>query len=92
MAGERAERIMALAARAAARTARRMAMIADYYAAFPATEELTLTLEEMYREWDEVGHGVPDPDCQRPACVKGRALIQQAMMAVQQQMAVGNGQ
>lgn len=86
MAGERSTRMVDLAARAAARTSRRLQMITDYYAPDTAqSHERTILLKEWFEEYDKFGHAPPDPNCNSPICVKWRAFAQDVMMAMQQQ-------
>lgn len=86
MSGERSARLIDLAARAAARSAKRLEMINDRYApATPIQEARRLTLEEFMSHYDEFGHLAPGDGCDHPTCVKAAALIQSAIASIGQQ-------
>lgn len=85
LAGERSDRFVQLATQGAARVARSMLIVADRYgAAIPQNEDLTLTLEDAYKELDEAGH-LYDDLCNRPFCVNARTMVQRAREVVMQE-------
>ena len=75
MAGERSERMVEIAARGAARMARRLAVVSDRYAPEgPVADARELRFEDAARELAEVGH-VFSRTCTRPFCLQAAAMI-----------------
>ena len=75
MAGERSERLVTIAARAAQRTANRVKLVNELYAPeSPMAQLRSLSFEEFANELLETGHRF-DPDCTRPFCMKVKEMI-----------------
>lgn len=89
MAGERSNRLVGIAARAAQRTARRLQVVDDRYAPeSPAAYVRELTWDAYLDHWAEGGHRAgDDPNCTHPVCLTAFAMVNAAMAQVQQQQA-----
>ncbi len=87
MPGERTNRMFDLAVQGAARLARRASLVNEFFA---PGEELyqaeRLKYDDMLAEMDSRGHFY-DPDCNSPFCQQARMMMQQALLAIQQQQA-----
>lgn len=83
-----AERIVRLAARAAARRAGLLADIMDEFGV--NRHEEVLRLKDHQQELDEMGHFF-DPNCTRPTCVRAAQFLAQAQQQIQQPQGPVNG-
>lgn len=91
MSGEATARMIDLAVQGAARMAKRMQIVNDRFAApGPASNAQRLSLEDAYAELDRAGHFY-DPTCQSPFCTAARAMLHNAMLALQQEQAAAQG-
>jgi hypothetical protein len=85
MAGERSERLVSIAARAAQRTANRVKIVNELYAPeSPMAQLRDLSFEEWSNELIETGHRY-DPNCTRPFCMKVKAMIAAGLSQLMQQ-------
>ena len=80
MAGERADRMTFLAARAGARIARIQQVINDKYS---PPSPLSISKDEVLQEMQNMGH-MYDEHCNSPFCVKYRQMFAQAALQVAQ--------
>lgn len=87
MAGERSNRLVGIAARAAQRTARRLAEIDDRFAPeSPAQYVRELSWDAYLDHWAEAGHRAgDDPRCTHPVCLTAFAMVNAAMAQLGQQ-------
>lgn len=84
MAGERSNRLVSIAARAAQRTANRVKLVNELYAPeSPMAQLRSLSFEEFANELYETGHRF-DPDCTRPFCVKVKAMLMTGLTQLMQ--------
>jgi hypothetical protein len=87
MSGERSNRLVGIAARAAQRTANRLQVVDSLFAP-EGPESLVRELQwEAYLEhWADSGHrAAEDPNCTHPVCLTAFAMINVAMAQLQQQ-------
>lgn len=89
MAGERSERMVGVAAQAAQRMAKRLALINDLFAPeSPASYVRELTWEAYMDHWADSGHRAgDDPNCTDPVCLTAFAMVNTAMAQLQQMQA-----
>ena len=87
MAGERSNRLVGIAARAAQRTARRLQEIDDRFAPEgPAQYVRELSWDAYLDHWASSGHRAgDDPNCTDPVCLTAFAMVDAAMAQLQQQ-------
>ena len=86
MSGEASERLIGLAAQAAARLARRTNLISDMYSPeSPVSDVRELLLSEVMDHYDTSGHWSPSEGCTHPVCLKAAAFIQGALAMMGQQ-------
>lgn len=79
MAGERSVRIVDVAARAAQRMAKRLALIDDLYAPETAASYVrSIERERWIEHFIDVGHWAPEPGCTDDVCLTVAAMIQSA--------------
>lgn len=84
MSGERSDRNIALAARAAQRVTRNLAMIADRYGAPVDPADDRITFAELLQHLSDAGHTPgTDDDCTDPLCNRARKMVAGAIAALQ---------